>query len=81
MDIRTDALLAAARDALAVPYPATPDARLAYLELHRDRSTAVRHALDQAAAGDVDGALDMIEQAVAAMPVTYPVDQMWTVIA
>lgn len=79
MDIRTDALLAAIRDALAVPYPGTPEARPAYADLVRYRSAAVRDAAAYAAAtDDLETALATIDRAVADMPVTYPVDPLWS---
>lgn len=78
LDICLQALLDAARDALAVPPPRTPEARMAYLELCQDRGSAVRYALDHASAtGDVDWAVALIDGAVADLPVTYPTAPEW----
>ena len=78
-DIAVDHLLAAIGDALTLPRPVTPTARLAYLELSRDRAAAVRRAVDHAReTGDLSRAADLVDEAIGALPVTYlswsPVD-------
>lgn len=72
IDTNTGDLLAAVRDALAVPFPARPEAWAAYLELARDRATTTRRAVDHAiATGDLARAVDLIDEAIAGSPVTY----------
>ncbi len=76
-DITVDHLLTAIRDALTIPQPATPEARPAYLELARDRAAAVRYSVDHAiATGDIDHATDLIDGAVADLPVAYPTESV-----
>lgn len=79
IDTQTEALLAAVRDALAVPEPADPEARTAHLELARDRAAAVRYSVDHAlATGDIEHATDLIDGAIADLPATYPTDPVWS---
>lgn len=80
IDTQTEDLLAAVHAALAVPPPVTPEMRPAYLEVCRDRSAAVHAALGYALlTGDLTRATEMVdEEAVAAPPVTYPTDPLWS---
>ncbi|WP_036553536.1 hypothetical protein [Nocardiopsis sp. CNT312] len=72
IDITTDDLLAAVRDALDVSPPGGADGHLPYLELVRDRGAVACRALGYAAAsGDLVGALDMVDGALSRLPVAY----------
>ncbi|MFD3684253.1 hypothetical protein ACFWTE_05455 [Nocardiopsis sp. NPDC058631] len=78
-DIATQGLLTAAAEALDLPYPSTPRARVAYLELGRDRAAVVRCALHHAlTSGDMAAATDMIDSVALTHPVTYPAEQRWS---
>ena len=79
-DIAVGHLLSAIHDVLTLPRPATPKARLAYLELTWDRSAAVRRAVDHArtravdharTTGDLARATDLIDEAIQDLPVAY----------
>ncbi|MFE3461392.1 hypothetical protein ACFXKD_27930 [Nocardiopsis aegyptia] len=72
MNIDTAALLATARDALAVPSAATAWGQQRRDEVKLARATAVQRALDYAlATDDQAGAVEMVEEAIAAHPVPY----------
>ncbi|MEV2274364.1 hypothetical protein AB0I72_02155 [Nocardiopsis sp. NPDC049922] len=73
IDTRTGDLLAAIRDALTLPDATTDVGRACRENLERTRAAAVRQAADYAVStGDLPGAVDLIDAAIAASPVTHP---------
>ncbi|WP_017602382.1 hypothetical protein [Nocardiopsis lucentensis] len=65
-------LLASIRDALTLPAATTDTGRADRDALERTRADAVRQAVDYVAGtGDLTGAVDLLDNAIAASPITY----------